>query len=633
DELAQLDPLQLARRLLEEVQEEAVASLLGAPEEAEARPVAFDPAGLAAQTQLLGAPVPPEAPLSPEVAGFAPQEPPGFPPEAPAEFAPRPPWMAVAEPVQETQPTAAQPASEKPPRAKPPWKAPAEPAPEPPPEFAPRPPWMAADKPTSEAPAEFAPRPPWMAAAEPVPEASPELAARPPWMAAAEVETVERAPRPPWRAAEDSASREQRPTRERPVESTRDAGDVPRPTPLIAPPSGTLPVASAALKPGAMARLRAEVRDPSAPRTSGFLQVQWDRIRALFDRRMRITGDDIVVFTRQFAAMVTAGLQLHHALQFYADSHEESGLGKVIDDVAMRVSSGATLSSSMQRHPEVFSEVYSGLMAAGETTGMMVAILAKLADLSERNQRMRKKVSAALAYPTTIMVVSVLCLAVFVWVVLPMFMPIFSQMGMQLPLPTRVLFAISQAGRNPYVVGGVILAALLLWLSVPLLRGSGGGVERRRLHRFILGLPYVGGMVRKLVNARVLFSLATLLEAGIPLTTCLEKCERVAGNAEVAYRLRMARDSLVDGDSAADSLGRFGVFPNGAIQMIAVGEETAQMSEMIRRVAEVYEDDVELALMDFASIIEPAILLVMGGIVGFIVLACVLPSVKLLEQL
>jgi type IV pilus assembly protein PilC len=421
------------------------------------------------------------------------------------------------------------------------------------------------------------------------------------------------------------------------VESTRDGENDPvRARPETSIP--TIPVVPQTYKPvaAAAAPLGAPRRTAAlAPRRpDGFGTDLKKRLRRLVDRSARVEPEDVVIFTRQFSAMVSAGLQLHQALHFYAESHTESGLGEVISEVAGKVSQGSTLSAAMRQHPTVFPEVYTGLIAAGETTGMLVAILSKLAELCERNQKLRQKVLAAITYPAVVMVVSLICIAVFIWVVLPMFVPMFNQLGVQLPWPTRMLLWLSDAGRNPVLLTTLGLSIPLLWLSWPFWRHFFGNPRRKRaIDRALLGLPYFGLLIERIITARLLFSMASLLDAGIPFTNCLEKCEHVAGNAEIAHRLKMARGLLIEGDSAADCLAAHHVFPRGAIQMIAVGEESAQLSEMIRRVATVYEEDVQMALMDLASMLEPLILLVMGVVVGFIVLASALPTAQLLQSL
>lgn len=356
------------------------------------------------------------------------------------------------------------------------------------------------------------------------------------------------------------------------------------------------------------------------------------RLRRLVNPRERISQNDVVVFTRQFFAMVSSGLQLHQSLHFYAAGEPDSALARVIEEVADRVSQGNTLSSSLKRHPRVFSEVYVGLIAAGETTGMLMPILGRLADLSERNLKLRRKVSATLTYPLVLLALSVLSILAFLYFVLPMLVPIFTSLKIELPLPTRMLLQVSGLMKSPFFWLAALGGPFALWALWPRLAVASPGLQRN-LHRLALELPVAGRLLERLISARILFSLATLLESGYPLSACLEKCEKVAGNLEVAHRLRQARSLLVDGSSAAECLGSAGVFPRGAVQMISVGEETGAIAEMISRVASVYEDEVELALLDLAALLEPLILIGMGLVVGFVVLAAILPTVQLLNHL
>ncbi|GMU56271.1 MAG: hypothetical protein AMXMBFR33_54170 [Candidatus Xenobia bacterium] len=387
----------------------------------------------------------------------------------------------------------------------------------------------------------------------------------------------------------------------------------------------------------------APVRAASRPRREragqapppGFLALQMKRLGKTFDPRQRISQDDVVIFTRQFCAMVTSGLQLHQSLYFYAESEPDHPLAKVIGEVAERVGEGNTLSHSMSRYPDVFSEVYIGLIAAGESTGMLSPVLSKLADLSEKNQRIRKKVWSTLTYPMVLLAVSCMCVLAFLYFVLPMMVPLFSTLAVQLPLPTRMLLTLSEVIKHPAFLIAAIAAPIAMWMAWPFINTMllSNPARLRSLHRIPLDIPHVGRMIEKVITARILFSMATLLDSGYALNATLEKCEKVAGNAEIAWRLRKAREMLVEGCSAAECLGQAQVFPSGAIQMIAVGEEAAHLSEMISRVAQVYEDDVELALLDLAAMLEPAILIGMGLVVGFVVLAAVLPTVQLLNHL
>ncbi len=649
------DPFALARRLLKDAlrEEKPVASsLMGAPVEEGAPPPRFDPAGLGVPgEELLGAPEP--APFATMEAQAWQDSTPVPPSVAPEEAPIQPPWATLSPqpPSQDPppQPPLAyeEPAAPEPP-IQPPWAAQEPAAPEAPIQ----PPWAAQEPPPVQ--------PPWDARREPesaAPRLALERAASEPSQAAAakpaEPDTkplrLERREMPMSRtmrmqvpktgpSRQDEASRlalERAPRSK--VESTRDGENDPlRARPETSIP--TVPVVPQTYKPVAAAAAplgaprRAAALAPRRP--DGFGTDLKKRLRRLVDRSARVEPEDVVIFTRQFSAMVSAGLQLHQALHFYAESHTESGLGEVIAEVAGKVSQGSTLSAAMRQHPTVFPEVYTGLIAAGETTGMLVAILSKLAELCERNQKLRQRVLAAITYPAVVMVVSLICIAVFIWVVLPMFVPMFNQLGVQLPWPTRMLLWLSDAGRNPVLLTTLGLSIPTLWLSWPFWRRFFGSPRRKRaIDRAVLGLPYFGLLIERIITARLLFSMASLLDAGIPFTNCLEKCENVAGNAEIAHRLKMARSLLIEGDTAADCLAAHRVFPRGAIQMIAVGEESAQLTEMIRRVATVYEEDVQMALMDLASMLEPLILLVMGVVVGFIVLASALPTAQLLQSL
>ncbi len=371
---------------------------------------------------------------------------------------------------------------------------------------------------------------------------------------------------------------------------------------------------------------------PTEPRV-GFLVSRWREMREHLPGN-RVNADDLATFTRQMATMLGAGLPLHNCLDFYGRS-VDSKLGKIINQVCDQVSGGRTLSSSLSVYPRVFSGVYIGLIAAGETTGIMLPIFEKLADLCERNQRLQKKVVATLTYPVLLFLFAITMVLGFLYFILPMVVPLFSSLQVELPWPTKILVWVSSVIKNPLVILAFFATPISLVLFFPLLKTYyvKHPAKLRSLSRFPLELPVIGKIMMRLISARLLFSLATMLDAGYPLSSCLDKIAAVAGNAEIKARILNARLMLVEGMTAAECLGMNDVFPNAAIQMILVGEETADLSGMVRRVACIYEDDIELALVDLASFLEPTIMVGMGVVVGFVVVAAMLPMATLITNL
>ncbi len=350
------------------------------------------------------------------------------------------------------------------------------------------------------------------------------------------------------------------------------------------------------------------------------------------ERRYKISGEDLTIFTRQLATMLGSGIPLHQALIYYGEA-SEGDLPFVIRNVAAQVASGHTFSNAMRAYPQIFSSIYVGLADMGEQSGQIVTAYRRLADLMERQTNMQKKVVSALTYPCVLLVVSLGAIFGFVYFVLPMMAPMFAMAGGDMPLPTRMLLATRTV--VPILSIGTIVGVFGFWLSKPWRkRYFQDHPERaRQIARIPLMLPVVSGIYSKLNTARVLYSMSTMLDAGLTMTATLKRAAQASGNAFITYRLNKATEQIMEGASLAEALQVYQVFPIGAIQMLAVGEESANLSNMVTHVADLYDSEVELALNDIASVIEPIIMIVMGLVVGFIVLAAVLPTVQLIQNL
>ncbi len=360
-----------------------------------------------------------------------------------------------------------------------------------------------------------------------------------------------------------------------------------------------------------------------------------EQIQGLFgrgERRYRVPGEDLTIFTRQLSTMLGSGIPLHQALLYYGEN-SEGDLPFIIRKVATDVSSGFTFSAAMRAYPTVFNTVYISLAEMGEQSGQLTTAFKRLADLMERQTNMRKRVVSALTYPCVLMVVSCLAIAGFIYYVLPMMEPMFTGTGMPLPLPTKILLSL----RTVVPLGTLlaILAVIGLWLGQPWVKRhfANHPEQERRLHQIPLHIPVVSGIFGKLATARVLYSMSTMLDAGMTMTATIKKSAAAAGNAFISYKLIRANERIMEGASLGEALALFEVFPPGAIQMLAVGEESANLSDMVAHVAILYDSEVELALNDIASVLEPIIMVVMGGVVGFIVLAAILPTVQLIQNL
>jgi len=359
------------------------------------------------------------------------------------------------------------------------------------------------------------------------------------------------------------------------------------------------------------------------------------QIQGLFRRgehRYRVSGEDLTIFTRQLATMLGSGIPLHQALTYYGET-SEGDLPEIIRKVAMDVASGHTFSNAMRQFPKIFNSIYIALAEMGEQSGQIITAYKRMADLMERQTNMKKRVVAALTYPTVLFVVSMGAIAGFVYFVLPMMTPMFENSGVPLPLPTRILMS----SRTVVPIATILIFGLLLgsWLGKPWI--SRYFRERpevqRQIHSIPFYIPLVSSIYAKISTARVLYSMSTMLDAGLTMTSTIKRSAAAAGNEYIAHKLNQSNERIMEGASLGEALTIYQVFPSGAIQMLTVGEEAANLTDMVKHVADMYDSEVELALNDIASLLEPLIMVVMGLIVGFIVLSAVLPTVQLIQSL
>lgn len=359
------------------------------------------------------------------------------------------------------------------------------------------------------------------------------------------------------------------------------------------------------------------------------------QIQALFrqgEYRHRVSGEELTVFTRQLATMLGSGIPLHQALTYYGEN-SEGDLPEVIRNITGDVASGHTFSNAMRRYPKIFDSIYVALAMMGEQSGQIVTAYKRLADLLERQTNMKKRVVAALTYPAVLFVVSCLAIAGFIYFVLPMMAPMFESSGVALPLPTRILLSLRTV--VPVTTVSLVLILLGSWFAKPWIRRFMR--ERpdiqRQIHAIPFFLPVISGIYLKISTARVLYSMSTMLDSGLTLTATLKRASHAAGNEYIAYRLSQANERIMEGAGLGEALAVYDVFPSGAVQMLTVGEESANLTNMVQHVADMYDSEVELALNDIASVLEPMIMVVMGLVVGFIVLSAVLPTVQLIQSL
>lgn len=369
---------------------------------------------------------------------------------------------------------------------------------------------------------------------------------------------------------------------------------------------------------GARARLRRDgiyptevVEESAAPAKSSFS----------FSRGTRVTSTDLALLSRQLSTLLSAGVPVVEALSAVGEQSERASTARVLSHLRDAVSQGTALADAMAEHPTVFPELYIGMVRAGETAGALDLVLARLATHTEAQTRLRARVRNALAYPVIMSCISAGIVLLMLGFVVPKVTRIFAEQEQELPLPTRLLLgASSLITEYWWLLALLALGALAAGLA--LLRRPGG---RAWVDRKLLGIPLVGPLLTKVAVARFSSTLATLLGNGIPLLTSLELAGRVIGNEALHEAIEDARTAIREGQSVADPLRRSGLFPPLLTRMIAVGERSGELEPMLERVADAYEQDVESSLAGLTAVLEPIMILVMGGVMIFVVLAILLP--------
>jgi type II secretory pathway component PulF len=354
-----------------------------------------------------------------------------------------------------------------------------------------------------------------------------------------------------------------------------------------------------------------------------------DRLARYKARRKSLSLHTLSVFTRQMAAMLKAGIPLHQSISFCAEADPVAA--PVLEDICHKVESGYSMSGALKDYPESFNAVYVGLVHAGELSGRLNEMLAKLADILERELDLRKRMISVITYPAMLMSVSILGTLGFIFFVLPQLEPMFLDLKVDLPWPTKVLLSLRTI-LVPLVAVLALAAAILAVMKsriVAYVRAR-PSLERRLAH-IPLTVPILGKVYERMITARVLYSLATMLEVGVTMGQALARAEGATGNAYVGYRLTQARQDLSDGSSVTECFAAHRVFPETALQLIAAGEESARVVDMFNYIAKHFDEEVEQAMTAAAGLLEPLIMVGMGLIVGFITIAAALPTIKLLQ--
>ncbi|UCF29780.1 MAG: type II secretion system F family protein [bacterium] len=340
----------------------------------------------------------------------------------------------------------------------------------------------------------------------------------------------------------------------------------------------------------------------------------------------KVRDRDIVIFTRQFATMIDAGLPLVQCLEILGTQSDNKTLGKTLDTIRSDVEGGASYAEALGKHPKIFDDLYVNMVAAGETGGILDTILARLSTYMEKAIALKKKVKSAMVYPATTLAVAVAVIAILMIFVIPKFADMFTGAGGELPYMTRIVIGISNFAAS-YKMGIVVLvliaAGFLLKRYYRTTRG------RRRIDGILLRLPVFGPLIRKVAVAKFTRTLGTMISSGVPLLDALEICAKTAGNKVVEDAVFVTRQSISEGKTIAEPLEETGVFPPMVVQMISVGEATGALDNMLSKIADFYDEEVDTAVAALTSLMEPMMMVFLGGAIGFVVIAMYLPIFKM----
>ena len=339
---------------------------------------------------------------------------------------------------------------------------------------------------------------------------------------------------------------------------------------------------------------------------------------------------ELAVFTRQFSVMIDAGLPLVQCLEILAGQQENKHFQKILNSVRASVEGGATLSASMKQHDKVFDPLYYNMVEAGETGGILDTILQRLSTYIEKNVKLKRAVKSAMIYPVSVLTIAGGVITLLLWKVVPVFVTLFNGLGVDLPLPTRVVIGLSRFIGSVY--GGMIFVflvgstiALKIWYGTP--------QGRMVIDHILLRIPVIGILLRKIAVARFTRTLGTLISSGVPILEGLDITARTSGNAVVEKAISQTRKAVEAGRSLVEPLKETDVFPGMVTQMIGVGEQTGAMDAMLQKIADFYEDEVDVAVKDLLTALEPIMIVFLGVVVGGVVVSMYLPLFSLIGKL
>ena len=337
--------------------------------------------------------------------------------------------------------------------------------------------------------------------------------------------------------------------------------------------------------------------------------------------KKKVKQRSIAIFTRQLATMIDAGLPLVQSLEILSSQQEHNLFKNIIREIREDVEGGSTFAAALKRHPGTFDDLYTNLVVAGEEGGILDTILIRLASYIEKAEALRKKVKSALVYPSAIVGVAVIVVMILMIFVIPVFETMFSSAGQTLPLPTLIVLTMSKLIKK-YVVIIIPLCILIFFLLKKYHQTENG---RALMDSLLLKLPVFGPLFQKIAVARFSRTLGTLVSSGVPILDGLTIVSKTAGNKTIETAILSARTSIREGETIAEPLGRSGMFPPMVIQMISVGESTGALDSMLSKIADFYEEEVDVAVGNLTSLLEPLLMVFLGVVIGGVVISMYLP--------
>lgn len=343
-------------------------------------------------------------------------------------------------------------------------------------------------------------------------------------------------------------------------------------------------------------------------------------------KKGKITERDLVIFTRQFATMFNSGIPIVQGLDILSKQGENKAMAEIIGQVKADVETGMTLADAMKKHPKLFDDLYVNLVAAGEAGGVLDDVLLRLAVYIEKSMKLKKKVKGAMIYPSIVISVAVLVIAVIMIFVIPIFAKIFTEMGAQLPAPTQSVIWLSNflGGIGGLMVFGGLVVFVFLFKKY---RATESG--RINTDRMFLKMPVIGDLIKKVAIARFTRTLGTLLNSGVPILEGLDVCAKSSGNKIVEATIFDVKKEVSAGKTVAEPLAKSVIFPSMVVQMISVGESTGALDQMLIKIADFYDDEVDNAVANLTTMLEPMLMVFLGTTIGYIVVALYLPIFKM----